>query len=724
MRIIFSFFLSLCWVGFVQAQSKLITLEDIWKKGTFQLAEVPGFYTLNDGTRFTRAEHSDGRFQIKMYDLESGNLLETLFDSEIQTYEGKKLKPSHYSFSKDEQSILLFTERKPLYRHSSYYRVYLYDLKTKKLKSIHSEPVLHASFSPDGSKIAFVKDNNMYYTVLATGETIAMTRDGKKNEIINGNCDWVYEEEFSFTQAYAWSPDGKYIAYYKFDESKVPQYSMTLYKGLYPEAYTYKYPKAGEPNAVVSIHIYELATSKTITVNTGEETDIYIPRIKWMPKDLGLCVYRLNRHQNHLELLRANTSTGHTEVIYEEKNACYIEIHDNLHFLPDGSSFLFTSEQEGYMHVYRWDWNKRKLTQLSKGKYDVESLVAVDESTETVFFTAAVTPLTRQLFSVNWNGKALKQITRENGTHDITAIKGNKYFLDKFSTLNTPPVFMLRDRQGNVVRTLEDNSKLREKIKEYKLGKLYFDQFPGAEEGVLLNAWVITPPDFSPENKYPVMMYQYSGPGSQQVADRFPVGNYFWHQMLAQKGYVIVCVDGTGTGFRGEAFKKKTYLQLGKYESEDQIAVAKYLAKQSWVDKDRIGIWGWSYGGFMSSTCLLKGNDVFKAAIAVAPVTNWRYYDNIYTERYMRTPRENEKGYDDNAPEKMADRLKGKLLLIHGTADDNVHLQNAIMLSEALIKADKDFDSEYYPDKNHGIYGGNTRYHLYKRMTNFILENL
>jgi len=364
------------------------------------------------------------------------------------------------------------------------------------------------------------------------------------------------------------------------------------------------------------------------------------------------------------------------------------------------------------------------MKELTPGDYDIESITGVDTAKKLVYYTAAErSPLQRNLYAVAWDGSGKTCLTPEKGTHNITPCTGNRYFLDRYSRLRVPPVYYLRDAEGKIVRTLEDNHKLKETMKDYKLGEIHFMKIQGAYYDEL-NAWMITPPNFSKSKKYPVLMYQYSGPGSQQVADKFPVGDYFWHQMLAQKGYIIVCVDGTGTGFRGEEFRKKTYLTLGRLESDDQVAVAKNLAELPYVDKNRIGIWGWSYGGFMSSTCIFKGNDVFKAAISVAPVTNWRYYDNVYTERYMRKPQENAQGYDENAPEYMADRLKGKLLLIHGTGDDNVHFQNSAMLVNALIKANKDYDSEYYPNRAHGISGGNTRLHLFRRMTDFILENL
>jgi dipeptidyl-peptidase-4 len=499
---------------------------------------------------------------------------------------------------------------------------------------------------------------------------------------------------------------------------------MPKYDGLYPKNYNYKYPKAGETNSIVGIRIYNVKTKGTMIADVGAEFDQYIPRIKWTKDPNTLCIYRLNRLQNKLELLMTNAATGSSEVAYTEENKYYVAINDNMAFLPDNNSFIFESEQDGNNHLFRYDWKKKKLTNLTPGKFDIAGITGVDEKNKLVYYTAAEkSPMERKLYVVNWDGKGKKVLTPEDGTHSITAIEGYNYFLDKHTRLTQVPVYYLRDASGKVVRTMEDNHVLAERMKAYDLGKIELKEIKLAD-GQTFNSWMITPPNFDPNKKYPVLMYQYSGPGSQEVADRFPVGNYFWHQMLAQKGYIIFCADGTGTGFRGEEFKKKTYLQLGKLESDDQINIAKYLATQPYVDKNRIGIWGWSYGGFMSSTCLFKGNDVFKAAIAVAPVTNWRYYDNIYTERYMRTPKENAVGYDENAPEKMADKLTGKFLLIHGTADDNVHFQNSVMLVDALIKANKEFDSEFYPNKAHGISGGNARPHLYKRMTDFILSNL
>lgn len=704
-------------------KNKQITMDDLWKNGTFRIKDVPGFNAMNDGNRYTQIDRDGMQMYIRVYNLATGRQERTLFNNYTQKYKDSILNVDGCIFSKDEKKILLLTDGENIYRHSVLHHVYVYDIPTGKISLLDNDKLLHPTFSPDGQKVAYVKDNNLFFKNLQNNQVIHITRDGEKNKIINGNCDWVYEEEFSFTRAFEWSPDGNYIAYYRFDESKVPEYTLSKYTGLYPGQETYKYPKAGEPNSVVQIKIFHLNTGWITTANIGKETDQYIPRIKWAANTGKLCIYLLNRLQNHLELLLTNTADGTANVIYREQNKWYININDEITFLPNGHSMIFSSEGGGYAHLYNWDWQSSRLIELTPGNYDVDALVGVDVARQMVYYTSAESsPLERKLYAVNMTGTAKVCLTPEQGMHSITPCTGYNFFLDRYSRIDKVPVIYLRNTNGNIIRTLEDNKALENKMKEYALGNIHLMKIDGARE--TLNAWMITPPDFDSTKKYPVLMYQYSGPGSQEVADRFPVGNFFWHQMLAENGYIVFCVDGTGTGARGEAFRKKTYLQLGRYESDDQIAAAQNLGKLPYVDKDRIGIWGWSYGGFMASTCILKGNDVFKAAIAVAPVTNWRYYDNIYTERYMRTPQENQQGYDDNAPEKMAASLKGKFLFIHGTADDNVHFQNSVMLTTALVNANKQFESEYYPDKAHGISGGNTRYQLYSRMTDFILKNL
>ncbi len=697
-----------------------VTLEDIFMSNKFAVKSIPGFNALNNGQEYTQLDRTDNGQEINVYSLADGKKIRTLY-----THKNKENPISHYTLSNDETKIMLFSNPEYIYRHSATYKTEVYLLEYNNYIGLHSEGVLHAQFDPRGDKVAFVYKNNLMMLDMVTGDIKEITKDGKQNEIINGNCDWVYEEEFGFTQAYEWSPDGKHIAFYRFDESKVKEFTMMYYdeKNNYPTPYTFKYPKAGEDNSIVEIKLYEIATGRTTKADIGSETDQYIPRIKWA-KNNELCIYRLNRLQNKLELLLTNASTGKSQIIYTEENKYYIDINDNISFLSGENAFVFTSEQGGFNHCYKWDWSKKSLQQITKGKWDVDNLIGFDEKAGLLYYTAGVnSPLERKMYSVNIKNSKTNTLTPQSGMSSITPCKGFQYFLVKYSDVANVPVYSLIDKNGKTVRVLEDNNKLKQTLSEYKWGKTEFLTIPN-NEGVQLNGYMITPPNFDKTKKYPVFMYQYSGPGSQQVYNQFMTGNYFWHQYLALKGYIIVCVDGTGTGARGEEFKKKTYLQLGNLESNDQIAVAQYLAKQSYVDEKRIGIWGWSYGGFMSATCIFKAPDVFKAAISVAPVTNWRLYDNIYTERYMRTPQENPDGYDNNAPEKMAKNLKGNFLLIHGMADDNVHFQNAVILTDNLIKAGKQFRSEYYPNKNHGIGGGNTRYQLYQRMTEFVLEEL
>lgn len=709
----------------IAQQKKNITFQDIWTFQTFKEETVPGFKVMNNGEDFSR--QSENGKKISLYRLKDGKEIKTLF-----------LKPDsisaidHYTFSKDEQKLLIFTEKEPIYRRSALYKVYIYNIRSGNLQPVDNDKVLHATFNPAGDKVAFVKNNNLYIDDLQSGILSAVTTDGAANHIINGNCDWVYEEEFEFTRAYEWSPDGKYIAYYRFDESQVPEYTLFFYNdtNAYPQPYTYKYPKAGEKNSIVTIHIYDIGAQQSHTAKTGNETDQYIPRIQWAPKGDNLCIFRMNRLQNKLEMLFENAQNKESKIIFTEENKYYVDINNNLtannnlNFLPDGHSLVFNSERSGYNQLYVWDWQNKQLRQITKGNWDVDKLVGIDFRNKRLFYTAAKeSPTQRKFYSIDLNGKNDICLTPEDGYHEITGYTGNRYFLDKYSRANQPPIYRLIDPNGKIVRVLEDNHKLIATLKKYHISPLQFFTIPNAD-GVELNAWKILPPDFDSTRKYPVLMFQYSGPGSQQVLDRFPAGNFFWHQMLAQKGYIIVCVDGTGTGMRGWEFQNKTYLNLGKYESRDQIDAAKYLGKLPYVDKKRIGIWGWSFGGFISATCILKGADVFKAAIAVAPVTNWRYYDDVYTERYMRRPQDNKAGYDDNAPELMAGKLKSNFLIIHGLADDNVHFQNSAMLVKHLVEANKQFEATYYPNKNHSIYGGHTREQLFRRITDFILKNL
>ena len=691
------------------AQKKQITLEDIYKKGTFRPESVRPDFGQTSKDPDLKAE-------------------------DLKDESGKSIgEPEDIIFSKKYPNTVLIRKGvEQIYRHSSKAIVYLYDAVAKKTTRLDSEKLMHPTLSPDGSKIAFVKNNNLYLYDIATKSARAITTDGKWNFIINGNCDWVYEEEFSFTQAYQWSPKGNYLAYYRFDESKVKEYQFTQFDNTYNKQYTYKYPKAGEENSKVEIHIYDVANNKDVKAQY-EQGDIYIPRIKWTQDDNSLVVFWMNRHQDNLKLLLTNAQTGASSNLYEEKNKYYIDINDDWQFMKDGKNYLFTSEMNGFNHIYMYSLDGKTKIQISKGNYEVTGIDGVDEVNKRVFYTMAYPrPMDRNLFVTDFAAKKTTQLTQGEAWHRVVLNDSMTRFYDYRSDLNTPQVVTLNeialDKKKNIltklVKTVNESAKQKAKIDEYAVGKADFIRVPNSK-GDTLNGWMLKPPNFDASKKYPVLFCNYGGPGSQQVANRFGAVS-FWHQLLAEKGFIVVSVDNTGTGYRGEEFKKKTYLQLGKFEIEDQIDAAKYLGTMSFVDKNNIGHWGWSYGGFMSALAITKGNEVFSAAVSVAPVTSWRYYDNIYTERYMRTPQENPKGYDDNSPINHTDKIKGKYLIIHGMADDNVHFQNATQMITALVKSNIDFESAYYPNKNHGIGGqlDNTTFHLWSKMTNWIMENM
>ena len=708
---------------FAFSQHKLITLEDIYKKNIFYPASINGFRSMNDGKYFTEND-SAGNIVQKSF-VTGNNVATLLYTKDITDAEGKTLSLDDYEWSKDEHKLLIFKDREYIYRRSSKAIVYVYDFIGKSITKLNDAKVLHATFSPDGTKIAFVKDNNLFVKDLTSGKTLQITNDGKKNNIINGNCDWVYEEEFAFTRAFEWSSKGNYLAYYRFDESNVPTYTFPVYTdSLYPENYTYKYPKVGEQNSLVNIYVYDVKTASVKKMDIGTETDIYIPRIQFTEDDNKLCIIRLNRLQNKEELLLTNVATGTNTALYEETNAAYVDV-DKMHidFLKDGKSFIYTSEKDGFNHIYLQNINTHQTIQLTKGSFDVDAINGLDEKGGIVYFTAAYrSPLDKDFCSVHLDGKGFKLNDKREGHHAIDFNADYTYYVDNFSDNNTPPFIAIYDKSGKQIRVLADNNKLKQTLATYDIVSPEFIKVPN-RNGDTLNGLMMKPKDFDASKKYPVLFCNYGGPGSQTVYNGWGTTN-MWQQMLVQKGYIVVSIDNTGTGFRGEAFKKKTYLQMGKYEIEDQIDAAKYLGSLSYIDAKRIGHWGWSFGGFMSCLAITKGADVFKTAVAVAPVTDWRYYDNIYTERYMRTQKDNAKGYHDNAPLNFVENIKGKFLVIHGTADDNVHFQNSAMLIDAMVKNNIEFESAYYPNKNHGIRGGNTRFHLYTKMTKFILDNL
>jgi dipeptidyl-peptidase-4 len=587
------------------------------------------------------------------------------------------------------------------------------------------EQVQEPTFSPDAKKIAYAKGNNLFIYDIDSQSNTQVTNDGSKNTIINGITDWVYEEEFAFVRAFDWSKDSKKIAFIRFDESQVPEFSMSIFKkDLYPKTETFKYPKAGEKNSQVTLHLYDVDAKSTKKVDLSQYNDFYIPRIKWTNDANVLSAQVLNRHQNNLDLLFIDGNTGAEKVVLNEKDKAYVDITDNLTFLKD-NSFIWTSEKDGFNHIYFYDKTGKLKNQVTRGNWEVTNYYGFEEKTKTIFYQSVEgSSINRAVYKINLNGKNKIKLTQNTGANSATFSPNFQYFINTFSTASQPTIYTLNEsKTGKQIQVIENNEALASKLKSYGLPQKEFFVLK-TEKGNELNAWIMKPKDFDSSKKYPVFMIQYSGPGSQQVVNQWGGSNEYWFMMLTQQGYIVACVDGRGTGFKGADFKKVTQNQLGKYEVEDQIDAAKVIGNYPFVDKSRIGIWGWSYGGFMSSNCILKGNDVFKMAIAVAPVTNWRFYDTVYTERYMQTPQENPSGYDTNSPINFVDKLKGKYLLIHGSADDNVHVQNSMQMMEALIQANKQFDSQIYPDKNHGIRGGKTSIQLYHKMTTFINDNL
>ena len=703
-----------CW-----AQNKAVNLEDIWKNYSFYPEYVWSLKSMNNGAYYTQIDRGKNGSKLNKYSYRTGKLISTIANSEKLG-----IAIGDYTFSENEQRILFATEKESIYRYSSRSLFYVYDIKSRKLTKLLDDKVMYATFSPDGSQVAYVKDNNLFLKELASMQETQITNDGANNQIINGVSDWVYEEEFGLVRAFFWSPDGSKIAFYRFNENEVKKFSMDMFQGgLYPSRYEFKYPKAGEDNSDISLHVYNVKQQSTKKIDVLLEYE-YLPRMGWTKDANSLYVFRMNRHQNHLDFLLVDANTAESRVIFTETDKYYLDIHDNTTFLNDGKHFIWTSEKSGYNHLYKVSIEDGSMQQITNGNWEVTSYHGMHFESGKVYYTSTEDgAINRSVFSINIDGTDKKKITNKIGYNSASFSKGMKYFINNYSTANTPPYFTLNNANGKQIRVLKDNKELSKKISEYAFGDKEFFSF-STSDNVSLNGWIMKPADFDSSKQYPVFMFLYGGPGSQQVLNSWGWNNYIWFQHLTQQGYIVTCIDNRGTGGRGAEFKKMTYQQLGKYETIDQIEASKYLGTLPYVDANRIGIQGWSYGGYLSSLAITKGADVFKMAIAVAPVTNWRYYDNIYTERYMRTPQENAEGYDDNSPINHVDKLEGKYLIIHGSADDNVHVQNTYEMVSALVKSNKQFDLFIYPDKNHGIYGGNTRLHLYQMMTDYILKNL
>ena len=703
-----------------------LSVEKIWKNYEFFGSSVNGFRSMNDGNYFTKTNSEANGMSISKHAFSNyqgeGDII---VSPKMLTLEGEALQMDDYFFNSDETKALITTETKSIYRRSYSAVYYLLDIKTGQLQSLDDEhsPQTLAEYSPDGKMVAYIHANNLFTKDIATGKITQITTDGENNKTINGTTDWVYEEEFGITKGYGWSADSKNIAYLRFDESDVKEFTMTYYNDLYPDLYTFKYPKAGEDNSKVTALIYNLEEKSTSSVDLGDYE--YIPRLKWSNSNNQLIIQTLNRHQNHLKyhlVTPSNSTITQSKVFFEEKSDTYVEVDNNLLILNDGKSILRTSEKDGHNHIYKLCFDG-STNQITSGDWDVIEFLGVDDKNTTIYYTSAEKgAIHKGIYKIGITGKKKTAISLETGSNDAEFSNGMNYFIKTYSNANTPPVYTLCNNKGKELTTLENNSALNERLSKYELGEKSFVKFKGVDKE--LNGWIIKPANFDPSKKYPVYINIYGGPGSNMVSDSWGSVNYMYHQLLAQNGYIVVSVDPRGTMYRGESFKKSTYLQLGKLETEDFIVVAKELQGYDYVDASRIGIMGWSYGGFMTSLAMTKGADVFKMGIAVAPVTNWRYYDNIYTERFMRTPQENETGYDDNSPINFVDKLEGKYLLIHGSGDDNVHYQNTMEMVNAMVAANKQFDLFIYPNKNHGIYGGNTRNHLFNMMFKYTLDNL
>jgi len=701
-----------------------LTLNEIFASGKFASKSLYGVNPLKDGKSYASIVYQPAQALVK-YDFASGKAIDTLIKRAWLTPQdsSKPIRFGGYTPNSDESMFLLSTDEEQIYRWSSREHNFVFDTRTKTLKALspHGKQA-YATFSPDGKKVAFMRSNNLFIIDLSSGREEQFTYDGKQNEIINGGTDWVYEEEFGFTRAFFWSPDSKSILFYKFDEREVPEFLMPIYDQLYPTNFKFKYPKAGEKNAKVSLHLYNTENKITRKVEIGEGVE-YVARAGWT-KDVNFAWFqRLNRHQNKLELVLVDQRDMSTRVILTETDNAWIDVTDDLTFLEDGKKFIWSSERNGFNHLYLYDLSGALLGAITKGNWDVTSFYGVDQKTGTVYFQAASpNPMSRELYKVKTDGSELTKISSKAGKNSATFSGDFSHYINYHTDANNPVTVTINDQSGAEVRMVQDNADLKKTLAGYKLAKKEFFTFTNSS-GELLNGYMLKPEKMVAKKKYPVLMFVYGGPGSQTVDESFGQ-NYMWFQYLVQQGYIVVSVDNRGTGYRGSAFKKATYQQLGKYETEDQIDAAKYLASLAYVDGKNIAIFGWSYGGYMSTLAITKGADVFKAAVAVAPVINWRFYDSIYTERYMRTPQENASGYDDNSPSTHADKLKGGYLLIHGTADDNVHFQNSMVMVDKLVAANKQFEFMAYPDKNHGIGGGTTRLQLFTKITNFLNKEL
>ncbi len=723
----------LCSLMTIAQNKRPLDLKEI-TSGTFRPESLRGIVPMNDGEHYTQM-NEEGT-QIIKYSFRTGKQVEVIFD--VATARDCTFKKfDSYILAPDDSKLLIATETTPIYRHSFTAVYHIYTVKRNVVEALSDGgPQQSPVFSPDGNLIAFVRDNNIHLVKLLFGNSESqVTEDGKANEVINGVPDWVYEEEFGFNRALEFSPDNRMLAYIRYDETDVPAFSFQVFAGqqphiapfdTYPGEYTYKYPKTGERNSKVSVHSFDIQTRVIRKIDLPLEEDGYVPRIRFTQDPEKLAIMTLNRHQNRFDLYFTNPRSTVCKLILRDESPYYINdnVFDNIIFYPDHFSML--SERDGYAHLYWYSIGGNLIRQVTAGQWEVKRFIGWDQADNAFYYESnEESPLRRSVYKIDRKGQK-NRLSAQEGTHQAIFSKSLKYYINTYSSIHTPPTVTLHDNNGKQLASLLTNDRLKETLTRYDLPEKEFFTF-STSTGTELNGWMIKPTGFNSSRKYPVILYQYSGPGSQEVADRWNIGGdrgIGWDTYMASQGYLIVCVDGRGTGGRGAEFAKTTYLNLGVKESKDQVEAALYLGRQSYVDKDRIGIWGWSFGGYMTIMSMSEGTPVFKAGVAVAPVTDWKYYDTIYGERYMRTPRENFEGYKAASAFQRAPQLNGRLLLVHGTADDNVHVQNTIEYSECLVQADKQFEMQLYTNRNHGIYGGNTRHHLFTKLTDFFQRNL
>ncbi|MDD4516228.1 S9 family peptidase [Massilibacteroides sp.] len=716
----------LFWLGvvgnlFAQSGSKRVNLKDITDGKFRQITNVGEMRSLPDGEHYT-AMNKEHTMVIK-FAYRTGNPVDTLFNVE-KARECTFDKFDNYMISSTGHRILLFKDTEYVYRRSSKSVIFDYDVRRNFVKPLTeaAEKQMIPTFSPDGRMCAYVRGNNIWVKKFDYDTEVQVTKDGEINKILNGITDWVYEEEFSVTNLMAWSPDSEYLTYVRFDETDVPEFSMQIYGDeTYPGYYNFKYPKAGENNSKVTVHSYSIETKDIKELKVPMDADGYIPRITFTKNSDQLAVMTLNRHQNVFSMYYANPKSGVFRLVLREENKAYIDSEwlTSIHFTND--AFTYVSEQDGYAHIYLYSPTGVMQRQVTKGNWDVTDFIGIDEATKAVYYQSAEeSPLRRAVYRIDAKGVKTK-LSASEGTNRAVFSSNFAYYVNYNSDADNPSRITVNETKSQKeLRVLQDNSALKSLLAEYAYSPKEFMTVQTAS-GYDLNAWIVKPVNFDASRKYPVLMVQYSGPNSQQVLDSYDFG---WEQYLASAGFVVVSVDGRGTGARGEAFRKCTYLRLGELEARDQVEAARALGALPFVDSKRIGIWGWSFGGYTTLMSMSVGDGTFKAGIAVAPPTDWKYYDTVYTERFMRTPKENFEGYAATSPIKLATKLQGKLLLIHGTADDNVHFHQTLDYAEALVQAGKQFDMQIYKDRNHSIYGGNTRYHLYTKMSNFLLDNL